>query len=74
MDLWIENPVQIKFRSGMQRGKSDKLDARKIAIYAQRFEDQARLFSMPEEAIQGLKQLVSERDMLVCDRAKYKGS
>jgi len=73
LDLWIENPVQIKFRSGMQRGKNDKLDARKIAIYAQRFEDQASLFSMPEDAIQNLKQLVSERDMLVCDRAKYKG-
>lgn len=73
IDLWIENPVQIKLRSGVQRGKNDKLDARKIAIYAQRFEDQVRLFSMPEESIQALKQLVSERDMLVCDRAKYKG-
>lgn len=73
IDLWIENPVQIKFRSGMQRGKNDKLDARKIAIYTHRFEDQAHLFSMPEKSIQTLKQLVSERDMLVCDRAKYKG-
>lgn len=73
IDLWIENPVQIKFRSGMQRGKNDKLDARKIAIYTHRFEDQAHLFSMPEKSIQALKQLVSERDMLVCDRAKYKG-
>lgn len=73
IDLWIENPVQIKYRSGMQRGKNDKLDARKIAVYAQRFEDQARLFSMPEKSIQALRQLVSERDMLVCDRAKYKG-
>ena len=73
IDLWIENPVQIKYRSGMQRGKNDKLDARKIATYACRFEDQAHLFSMPEKSIQSLKQLVSERDMLVCDRAKYKG-
>jgi len=73
IDLWLENPVQIKYRSGMQRGKNDKLDARKIAAYAQRFEDQACLFSLPEKSIQALKQLVSERDMLVCDRAKYKG-
>ena len=28
---------------------------------------------MPEKSIQALKQLVSERDMHVCDRAKYKG-
>ena len=73
IDLWLENPVQIKFRAGMQRGKNDRLDARKIAAYAQRFEDQVRLFSIPEKSIQALKQLVSERDMLVCDKAKYKG-
>lgn len=73
IDLWLENPVQIKYRSGMQRGKNDKLDARKIAMYAHRFEDQAHLFSLPEKSIQALRQLVSERDMLVSDKAKYKG-
>jgi transposase len=73
IDLWLENPVQIKYRSGMQRGKNDKLDARKIAAYAQRFEDQAFLFSLPEKSICTLKHLVSELDMLVCDKAKYKG-
>jgi len=73
VDLWLENPTQIKYRSGVQRGKNDKLDAQKIAIYASRFKDQARLFSFPEEIIRTLKQLVSERDMYVCDKAKYKG-
>ncbi|MFC0878996.1 transposase, partial [Saccharicrinis sp. FJH2] len=73
VDLWIENPVQIKYRSGLKRGKNDKIDARKIAAYAQRFHDQARLFALPEKSIQALKQLVSERDMLVCDKAKYQG-
>lgn len=73
IDLWIENPVQIKYRSGMQRGKNDKLDAQKIATYASRFRDHAQLFSLPDESIQALKHLVSERDMLVSDRSKYKG-
>jgi transposase len=73
VDLWLENPTQIKYRSGVQRGKNDKLDAQKIAVYASRFKDQARLFSLPEKAIRTLKQLASERDMYVCDRAKYKG-
>lgn len=73
IDLWIENPIQIKLRSGMQRGKDDKLDARKIAAYACRFKDKVRLFSLPERSIQALKHLVSERDMLVSDNAKYKG-
>ncbi len=73
VDLWLENPVQIKYRSGMQRGKSDKLDAQKIAVYAERFQDEARLFKLPERSIEALKQLVSERDMFVCDKAKYQG-
>jgi transposase len=71
--LWIENPAQIKYRSGVQRGKNDKLDARKIAQYAERFQEEAKLFNMPEKSMVSLKQLISERDMYVSDRAKYQG-
>jgi transposase len=73
VDLWLENPAQIKLRSGIQRGKNDKLDARKIAAYACRFEDQAHLFSMPEKVIASLKQLIAERDMYIVDKGKYQG-
>lgn len=73
IDLWLENPSQIKYRSGVQRGKNDKMDARKIADYAKRFEDEAKLFSMPQKCLASLKQLISERDMYVCDRSKYQG-
>jgi len=73
VDLWLENPTQIKYRSGFQRGKNDKLDARKIASYAERFQDEAKLFSMPEKHINTLKQLISERDMYIADKGKYLG-
>lgn len=73
VDLWLENPAQIKMSSGVQRGKNDKSDARKIAAYALRFQDKAKLFSLPEKNMGSLKQLISERDMYVCDRAKYQG-
>ena len=73
IDLWLENPSQIKYRSGVQRGKNDKMDARRIADYAKRFEDEAKLFSMPEKCLVSLKQLICERDMYVCDRSKYQG-
>lgn len=73
IDLWLENPTQIKYRSGVQRGKNDKMDARKIATYAMRYEDEARLFSLPEKQITSLKQLISERDLYVVDKAKYQG-
>ncbi|MDR0659423.1 MAG: IS110 family transposase [Prevotellaceae bacterium] len=70
--LWLENPAQIKHCSGVQRGKSDRLDARKIALYAARFSDRARPFSLPEKSIQTIRRPLSERDMYVTDRAKYR--
>jgi transposase len=73
IDLWLENPTEIKQRSGVQRGKNDKLDARRIAAYAHRFSDKARLFRLPEKNIASLKQLISERDMYVSDKSKYQG-
>lgn len=73
IDLWLENPVEIKYRSGMQRGKNDKIDAHRIALYAQHYQEKARLFSLPEKHVAALKQLLSERDMYVCDKGKYQG-
>ncbi|MBK7908909.1 IS110 family transposase [Candidatus Pollutiaquabacter sp.] len=45
--LWLELPISIKRSLGLQRGKSDKLDAMRIAEYAVRFHDKARLCSLP---------------------------
>jgi len=73
LSLWLENPAQIKHSSGVQRGKNDRLDARRIADYANRFQDKTRLFSLPEKNIASLKQLISERDLYVADKAKYQG-
>ena len=73
MDLWLENPTQIKYRSGVQRSKNDKLDAQKIATYAMRYVDEVRLFTLPQKEINTLKQLISERDLYVVDRARYQG-
>jgi hypothetical protein len=69
----MEDPAQIKHRSGVQRGKNDRLGARKIAAYALHFQDKVRLFCLPEKNLASLKQLVSERDMYVGDRGKYQG-
>lgn len=30
--LWLENPAEIKYSSGLQHGKNDKVDARRIAF------------------------------------------
>jgi transposase len=73
VDLWLENPAQIKHSSGVHRGKNDRLDARRIAAYPVRFQDKVRLYTLPEKRIASLKQLVSERNMYISDKGKYQG-
>lgn len=70
--LWIENPSNIKYSSGIQRGKNDKIDAHRIATYAMRFADKARYYSLPNVEIVRLRQLEAERSLYVTDLAKYK--
>ncbi len=70
--LWLENPSQIKYCSGVTRGKNDKVDARRIAEYAMRFIDKARPYERPSEELTRLKQLEAERALYITDLAKYK--
>jgi transposase len=69
--LWLENPYVIKHSDGLQRGKNDRQDARKIARYARRYEDKARLFVLPEQSISSLRELVSEQELYIVDKKKY---
>lgn len=70
--LWLENPSQIKYCSGVTRGKNDKVDARRIAEYAMRFIDKVRPYERPSEELTRLKQLEAERALYITDLAKYK--
>ena len=70
--LWLENPSQIKYCSGVTRGKNDKVDARRIAEYAMRFLDKAKPYKRPTEELVRLKQLEAERSLYLTDLAKYK--
>ncbi|KAA6317628.1 hypothetical protein EZS27_032245 [termite gut metagenome] len=71
--LWLENPYAIKHSCGLERGKSDRQDARKIARYARPYEDKVRLFVLPEKAISSLRELVSEQELYIVDKKKYQG-
>lgn len=69
--VWIATPTDIKNSIGMQRGKNDKIDAFRIAQYAYRFQDKARLVKANEMQRLQLQQLLTEREMLIKDKAKY---
>lgn len=69
--VWVATPSDIKNSIGMQRGKNDKIDATRIAQYAYRFNDKARLVQPNEMDRLELQQLLSQREMLIKDRGKY---
>ena len=70
--LWLESPLAIKKSLGIQRGKSDPVDAQRIAQYAARFADQAQLWQPAREVIEELKGLVRVRERLLEAKNKLK--
>lgn len=66
--------LEIKRSLGITRGKDDKVDATKIALYGYRLREEIKPYKMPCEEIINLKRLLSLRDRLVKQRAGYKAS
>ena len=64
--------LEIKRSLGIVRGKNDKVDATKIALYAYRLRDEIEPTILPSEQIQELKSLLSLRERIVKQRAGYK--
>ena len=69
--LWMEDPTRIKNSFGIARGKDDKIDARRIAEYADRFSDKAVSYGMPDKTLASIKSKLADRDMLLADRKRY---
>ncbi len=63
--ICLENPVQIKLSIGLQRGKSDTVDAERIARYASKENENLRLWQPPRQVIINLKNLSALRSRLV---------
>ena len=62
---WVENAVSIKRSLGLQRGKNDKVDSKRIAEYATRFVDKVKLYQPPSEAFEHLQVLENLRTAFV---------
>lgn len=68
---WLAVPLDIKRSMGLTRGKSDRIDAVRIAAYARRNHDKAILITAAAvEAIE-LKQLLAFRARLVEDQRRH---
>jgi transposase len=64
LPIWLESSLQIKKAGGLQRGKTDSINAQRIAEYAYRFRDQLRLWEPPRQVIQQLAFLSATRQRL----------
>lgn len=64
--------LEIKRSLGITRGKTDKIDAKKIALYAYRRKDEITPYTLETKEIVEIKRLLSLREKLVSQRAGYK--
>lgn len=61
----LENAYNIKHSNGLQRGKNDKVDAERIAIYAWKNKDTLKQWQAPKETVTNIKQLLNIRKTLI---------
>jgi transposase len=66
--------IEMRRSMGMARGKDDRIDAAKIALYAYRRKEEITPYKMPEIIIFRLKHLLALRDRLVVQRGGYQAS
>ena len=68
--VWLESSLQIKQAGGLQRGKSDQIDAQRIAEYAFRFRDCIRIWQPPRQLLKDLTHLSALRQRLLLVRSQ----
>lgn len=71
--VWLIPGLQISegSTSGLKRGKSDKQDAERIALYASKNLEQVRLWRKPRKAVQALQTLLMLREKLQKTQHQY---
>jgi len=63
--IWLETALQIKQSQGMKRGKTDAIDALRIAEYAFIHKQKMRLWDPPRKELKRLRTLITMRERLV---------
>ena len=65
LHVWVEQGLQVKRSLGLQRGKTDKIDAYRLSEYAFRFQDKCRLWKAPSASLKQLKHLTALSNRLL---------
>lgn len=64
-NIWLESGLQIKKSMGIARGKNDRIDAYRIAVYAFDKRYQMKLWKAPREIVEKLTAYLAQRARLV---------
>lgn len=72
--IWVEKAVQIKFSIGMTRGKTDKIDAIRIARYGYKNQEDAKIWTPKREVVEELAVLLKSRKRLLKVKAQLTSS
>lgn len=62
--ICLENPTQIKYSMGLQRGKTDKIDAGRIALYAYKNREDIKLWTPKRTEVVLLGELLALKERL----------
>jgi transposase len=65
IDVWVEHSATIKKATALARGKNDKVDAHRIAVYATKNLDRLRLWKPMDTTLERIKHLATLRERLV---------
>lgn len=65
LDYWMIPAIEIKRSKGITRGKTDKADSKDIALYTLTHLHKLKLGSLPNETLQEIKLLNTEREKLI---------
>lgn len=65
IDVWVEHSSTIKKSTAFARGKNDKVDAQRIAVYATKNLDRLRLWKPMDTTLEKIKHLATLRERLV---------
>lgn len=69
--MYVASGLEIRRSLGIARGKDDKADAKRIALYGYMVKEEIKLYNMPSKALSKLKRLMSIRRKLVVQNAGY---
>jgi transposase len=68
--IWVEMAQHIQHSLGLQRGKSDKVDAGRIALFAYKNREEIKQWQPLDADVQRLKDLLAQRERLLQAKVK----